>query len=73
MIESKNKRCEIEIAKIQRHYDIMVGMLNNSKKKHEESLRRNLDAKNAEVRDIQSNLEEKKKKKLSVLNALKKW
>ena len=35
MIESNNKKYEIEIAKIQRHYDTMVGMLNDSKKKHD--------------------------------------
>ena len=50
----------------------MVGMLNNSKEKHEESLRRNLDAKNAEVRDIQSNLEEKKKNIIKRVECIKK-
>ena len=72
MIEANNKRNEIEIAKIQRHYDTMVGILNNSKEKLEESLRRNLDAKNAGVREIQSNLEEKKKNIIKRVECIKK-
>ena len=72
MIESNNEKYQIEIAKIQRHYDTMVGMLNHSKQKHEESLRRNLDAKNAGVREIQSNLEEKKKNIIKSVQCIKK-
>lgn len=63
MIESNNKKYEIEIAKIQRHYDTMVGMLNDSKKKHDKKkLRGNLEVKNAGVREYQSNLEGKHNK-----------
>ena len=72
MIEANNKKYEIEIAKIQRHYDTMVGILNNSKEKLEQSLRRNLDAKNAGVREIQSNLEEKKKNIIKRVECIKK-
>ena len=72
MIESNNEKYEIEIAKIQRHYDTMVEMLKKSKEKHEGSLRRNLDAKNARIREIQSNLEEQRKKVIKRVQCIKK-
>nr|XP_022336245.1 RING finger domain and kelch repeat-containing protein DDB_G0271372-like [Crassostrea virginica] len=61
-IESNNEKYEIENAKIQRHYDAMVKMINKSKEKHEETMRRNLYAKNTEVREMKS-------KKLTKLKA----
>ena len=70
MEENKN-RCESQALKLQKHYDVIVGKLDKIKKQHEKVLRDCLERKNADVSNVKSSLEEKKKKVLQHVKSLK--
>ena len=70
-MEENKKRCESQALKLQKHYDVIVGKLDKIKKKHEKVLRDCLDSKNADVNNVKSSLEEKKKKVLQHVKSLK--
>lgn len=60
-IDDNQKRLDIEISKLQKHYREIVLRLKEIKKNRESILRDNLQRKNAEVREKTSDLENKKK------------
>ena len=70
-IDRNKRRCENEVLKLQRHYNAMVKTLENIKKNHEKILRDSLESKNADISEIKSSLEEKKKKVLQHVKSMK--
>lgn len=60
-IKDNQKRCDIEISKLQKHYKEIISRLDEIKKNRESILRDNLKRKNAEVREKTLDLENKKK------------
>ena len=65
-IETNNERYEIEIAKIQTHFDAMVEIMKEKKQELENILKHGLEEENSELSKVKSNLEKKKRKILSV-------
>ena len=70
-MEENKKRCEMEIERIQRHYDAILGKLQKMKQRHEKTLRDSLESKNDDVSKVRLRLEERKKKVLQRVKALK--
>lgn len=69
-IDDNQKRLDIEISKLQKHYREIVLRLNEIKKNRESILRDNLQRKNAEVREKTSDLENKKKQGINLVTFL---
>ena len=70
-MDKNKRRCEIEIERIQRHFDAILETLEKIKQRHEKILRDCLESKNADVSKVKSNLEEKKKKLLQLVKSMK--
>nr|XP_022336251.1 uncharacterized protein LOC111132719 [Crassostrea virginica] len=70
-MDKNKRRCEIEIERIQRHFDAILEKLEKIKQRHEQILRDCLESKNADVSKVKSNLEEKKKKLLQLVKSMK--
>ena len=70
-IETNNEQYEIEIAKLQRHYDAMAKILDKFRKEHEALLTGQLTKTNNEARRKISDLEEKKKNILKSVKQIK--
>ena len=70
-MDRNKRRCESEVLKLQRHYNAMVKTLENVKNNHEKILRDKLESKNANMSEIKSSLEEKKKKVLQRVKSMK--
>lgn len=66
-IEDNQKRCDIEISKLQKHYKGIISRLDEIKKNRESLLRDNLKRKNAEVREKTLDLENKKKQAIKLV------
>lgn len=66
-IEDNQKRCDIEISKLQKHYKGIISRLDEIKKNRESLLRDNLNRKNAEVREKTLDLENKKKQAIKLV------
>lgn len=69
-IDDNQKRLDIEISKLQKHYREIVLRLKEIKKNRESILRDNLQRKNAEVREKTSDLENKKKQGINLVTFL---
>nr|XP_022345330.1 uncharacterized protein LOC111137919 [Crassostrea virginica] len=63
-IETNNEKYEIEIAKIQTHFDAMVEIMKEKKQELENFLKHGLEEENSELSKVKSNLEKKKRKVL---------
>ncbi|XP_078310572.1 uncharacterized protein LOC144618444 [Crassostrea virginica] len=70
-MDKNKKRCENELLKLQKHYDMIVKTFDKIKKRHEKILRDCLESKNAHVTKVKSSLEEKKKKVLQHIKSMK--
>nr|XP_022322690.1 transcription intermediary factor 1-alpha-like [Crassostrea virginica] len=71
-MEENKKRCEQEVSRIQRQYDAMVGKLDKIRKQQEKALGDSLTSKNADLSQVRSGLEEKKKKVLQSVKSFRK-
>ena len=60
-IDENTKLCELEVSKLQYHYDAIVKKLEEIKKKHEEILKDSLVVKNTGVSKVRSKLKKRKK------------
>ena len=70
-IDENTKLCELEVSKLQNHYDAIVKKLEKIKKKHEEILKDSLVVKNTGVSKVRSKLKKRKKKILQRVKSLK--
>lgn len=70
-IETNNEKYEIEIAKIQTHFDAMVEIMKEKKQELENFLKHGLEEENSELSKVKSNLEKKKRKVLGRVNYIR--
>ena len=70
-MDENKKRCENEVLKLQKHYDVIMKTFDKIENTHEKILMDCLESKNANVRKVKSGLEEKKKKVLQHIKSMK--
>ncbi|XP_078312771.1 uncharacterized protein LOC144619217 [Crassostrea virginica] len=70
-IDENTKLCELEVSKLQNHYDAIVKKFEKIKKKHEDILKDSLVVKNTGVSKVRSKLKKRKKKILQRVKSLK--